>query len=109
MSNETAASIEDPARLADTIVAHLGIKLEGVGLNELGRAKKIIIDKDNTTIIEGGGKSTDIKGRIDQIRRRLLHGHHVGDRRKLGEDGNEPRFIRTIMKSKWYPRSSSVW
>src|SRR6476659_1515290 len=50
------------------ILEDIGIKLEGLGLGELGRAKKIIVDKDNTTIIEGAGKSTEIKGRIDQIR-----------------------------------------
>ena len=47
----------------------LGIKLESLGLTDLGRAKKVIVSKDNTTIIEGAGKSSDIKARIDQIRR----------------------------------------
>src|SRR5256886_3825964 len=63
----------------------LGIKLENITINELGRAKKIIIDKDNTTIIEGGGKSTDIKGRIDQIRREIENTTSDYDREKLEE------------------------
>ena len=54
-------------------------------LNELGRAKKIIIDKDNTTIIEGAGKSADIKGRIDQIRREIDNTTSDYDREKLEE------------------------
>ena len=54
-------------------------------LNELGRAKKIIVDKDNTTIIEGAGKSTDIKGRIDQIRREIENTTSDYDREKLEE------------------------
>jgi chaperonin GroEL (HSP60 family) len=65
------AMLEDIAVLsgAQPIFEDLGIKLESLTLTELGRAKKIIVDKDNTTIIEGAGKSGDIKGRIDQIRR----------------------------------------
>src|SRR5207302_4880942 len=49
----------------------LGLKLENLPLTDLGRAKKVIVDKDNTTIIEGAGKSADIKGRIEQIRREI--------------------------------------
>jgi chaperonin GroEL len=81
------AMLEDIAILTggQAIFEDLGIKLEGVGLNELGRAKKIIIDKDNTTIIEGGGKSTDIKGRIDQIRREIENTTSDYDREKLEE------------------------
>src|SRR3954447_9412501 len=81
------AMLEDIAILTggQAIFEDLGIKLEGVGLNELGRAKKIIIDKDNTTIIEGGGKSTDIKGRIDQIRREIDNTTSDYDREKLEE------------------------
>ena len=67
------AMLEDIAMLTggQAIFEDLGIKLESIGLAELGRAKKVIIDKDNTTIIEGGGKSGDIKGRINQIRREI--------------------------------------
>src|SRR5215211_86500 len=81
------AMLEDISILTggQAIFEDLGIKLEGVGLNELGRAKKIIIDKDNTTIIEGGGKSTDIKGRIDQIRREIDNTTSDYDREKLEE------------------------
>src|SRR4029078_2664864 len=81
------AMLEDIAILTggQAIFEDLGIKLEGVGLNELGRAKKIIIDKDNTTIIEGGGKSTEIKGRIDQIRREIDNTTSDYDREKLEE------------------------
>ena len=45
----------------------LGIKLENVKLTDLGRAKKVIVDKDNTTLIQGAGKSADIKDRLAQI------------------------------------------
>ena len=53
------------------IFEDLGIQLENVQLTDLGRVKKIVIDKDNTTIIEGAGKTADIKARIDQIRKEL--------------------------------------
>ena len=81
------AMLEDIAILTggQAIFEDLGIKLEGVGLNELGRAKKVIIDKDNTTIIEGAGKSADIKGRIDQIRREIDNTTSDYDREKLEE------------------------
>ncbi|MEX2171860.1 MAG: chaperonin GroEL [Pirellulales bacterium] len=67
------------------IFEDLGIKLESIGLKELGRAKKVIVDKDNTTIIEGAGKSPDIKGRIDQIRREIENTTSDYDREKLEE------------------------
>ena len=63
----------------------LGIQLENVQLTDLGRAKKIIINKDNTTIIEGAGKTADIKGRIDQIRRELENSTSDYDSEKLEE------------------------
>jgi chaperonin GroEL len=63
----------------------LGIKLESLTVSDLGRAKKVIVDKDNTTIIEGGGKSSDIKGRIDQIRREIENCTSDYDREKLEE------------------------
>src|SRR5206468_2348972 len=49
----------------------LGIKLERVQLSDLGRAKQVIIDKDNTTIVEGGGKKTEIAGRITMIKKQI--------------------------------------
>ncbi|MEN6457706.1 MAG: chaperonin GroEL [Thermoguttaceae bacterium] len=64
---------------------NLGKKLENVTLAELGRAKKIVIDKENTTIIEGAGKSSDIKGRIEQIRREIENTTSDYDREKLEE------------------------
>jgi len=63
----------------------LGKKLENVTLAELGRAKKIIVDKDNTTIIEGAGKSSEIKGRIEQLRREIENTTSDYDREKLEE------------------------
>lgn len=81
------AMMEDIAILTggQAIFEALGIKLESVDLPQLGRAKKIIIDKDNTTIIEGGGKSADIKARIDQIRREIEISTSDYDREKLEE------------------------
>lgn len=81
------AMLEDIATLTggQAIFEDLGIKLESIGLAELGRAKKVIIDKDNTTIIEGGGKSADIKGRIDQIRREIENVSSDYDKEKLEE------------------------
>ncbi|MCH2118463.1 MAG: chaperonin GroEL [Pirellulales bacterium] len=81
------AMLEDIGVLTggQAIFEDLGIKLEGIGLEELGRAKKIIVDKDNTTIIEGGGKSGDIKGRIDQIRNEISNATSDYDREKLEE------------------------
>jgi chaperonin GroEL len=63
----------------------LGVKLESLQLTDLGRAKKVIIDKDNTTIIEGAGKSSDIKARIDQLRREIENATSDYDREKLEE------------------------
>lgn len=63
----------------------LGIQLENVQLSDLGRAKRIVIDKDNTTIIEGLGKTADIKSRIEQIRRELANTTSDYDREKLEE------------------------
>jgi chaperonin GroEL len=81
------AMLEDISILTggQAIFEDLGIKLESIGLNELGRAKKIVVDKDNTTLIEGAGKSTDIKGRIDQIRREIENTTSDYDREKLEE------------------------
>ena len=81
------AMLEDIAVLTggQAIFEDLGIKLDSIGLAELGRAKKVIVDKDNTTIIEGAGKSGDIKGRIDQIRREIENTTSDYDREKLEE------------------------
>ncbi|MGB7326154.1 MAG: chaperonin GroEL, partial [Rubripirellula sp.] len=81
------AMMEDIAILTggQAIFEALGTKLETVDLPMLGRAKKIMVDKDNTTIIEGGGKSTEIKARIDQIRREIENSSSDYDREKLEE------------------------
>jgi chaperonin GroEL len=81
------AMMEDIAILTGgtAIFEALGVKLESISLAELGRAKKVIVDKDNTTIIEGGGKSSDIKARIDQIRREIENSTSDYDREKLEE------------------------
>jgi chaperonin GroEL len=63
----------------------LGVKLENVHITDLGRAKKVVVDKDNTTVIEGAGKSADIKARIDQIRREIENSTSDYDREKLEE------------------------
>src|SRR5260221_14220304 len=63
----------------------LGIKLENVKIEDLGRAKKISIDKDNTTIIEGGGKSGEIEGRVKQIRSQVENTTSDYDRERLQE------------------------
>ncbi len=63
----------------------LGLKLENVQLSDLGRAKRITVDKDNTTIIEGGGKTSEIKARIEQIRRQIEETTSDYDREKLQE------------------------
>ncbi|MEO1009253.1 MAG: chaperonin GroEL [Planctomycetota bacterium] len=81
------AMLEDIAILTGgtAVMDELGIDIEKLELKELGRAKKVVIDKDNTTIIEGAGKSTDIKGRIDQIRHQVEAASSDYDREKLEE------------------------
>ena len=63
----------------------LGIKLESLDLNDLGRAKNIVVDKENTTIVEGFGKSSEIQGRVNQIRRQIEETTSDYDREKLQE------------------------
>ena len=81
------AMLEDIAILTGgkAISEDLGIKLENVKLDDLGRAKKITIDKDNTTIIEGAGKSADIEGRVKQLRTQVEETTSDYDREKLQE------------------------
>ncbi|MGH7843686.1 MAG: chaperonin GroEL [Candidatus Binatia bacterium] len=81
------AMLEDLAILTDgrMIAEELGIKLENVTLKDLGRAKRIIIDKDNTTIVEGAGKKAGIEGRIKQIRAQIEETTSDYDREKLQE------------------------
>jgi chaperonin GroEL len=81
------AMLEDIAILTGgkVISEDLGIKLENVRLEDLGKAKKITIDKDNTTIIEGAGKSGDIEGRVKQLRVQVEETTSDYDREKLQE------------------------
>jgi chaperonin GroEL len=81
------AMLEDIATLTGgkAVTEDLGIKLENVKMEDLGRAKKITIDKDNTTIIEGGGKSSEIEGRVRQIRAQVEDTSSDYDREKLQE------------------------
>ncbi len=81
------AMLEDIANLTGgkAITEDLGIKLESLQLTELGRAKKIIVDKDNTTIVEGAGKQSDIDGRVKQIRAQIEDTTSDYDREKLQE------------------------
>ncbi|MCO6458305.1 MAG: chaperonin GroEL [Pirellulaceae bacterium] len=81
------AMMEDIAILTGgrAVFEALGIKLESLAITDLGRAKKVIIDKDNTTIIEGAGKSTDIKARIEQLKREIENSTSDYDREKLEE------------------------
>jgi chaperonin GroEL len=81
------AMLEDIAVLTGgrAITEDLGIKLENLRLEDLGRAKKVVIDKENTTIIEGAGNSRDIEGRVKQIRTQVEETTSDYDREKLQE------------------------
>jgi chaperonin GroEL len=81
------AMLEDIAILTGgrLIAEELGLKLENVTLKDLGRAKRIVVDKDNTTIIDGAGKKSDIEGRIKQIRAQVEETTSDYDREKLQE------------------------
>jgi chaperonin GroEL len=81
------AMLEDIAVLTGgrCITEDLGIKLENVKLDDLGKAKRITIDKENTTIVEGEGKQNDIQGRVSQIRRQIEETTSDYDREKLQE------------------------
>src|SRR6187397_3372176 len=79
------AMLEDIAILTGgkAITEDLGIKLENIKLEDLGKAKKVVVDKDNTTIVEGAGKSSTIEGRIKQIRAQIDETTSDYDREKL--------------------------
>jgi chaperonin GroEL len=81
------AMMEDIAILTGgtCITEDLGIKLENLQIKDLGRAKKVVISKDNTTLVEGGGKSKDIAGRVTQIRNQIDETTSDYDREKLQE------------------------
>ena len=81
------AMLEDIAILTGgkALTEDLGIKLENIKLEDLGRAKKVVVDKDNTTLVEGAGKTTAIEGRIKQIRTQIDETTSDYDREKLQE------------------------
>src|SRR5438128_528351 len=81
------AMLEDIATLTGgkAITEDLGIKLENLKLDDLGRAKKVVVDKDNTTIVEGAGNAKEIQGRIKQIRAQIEETTSDYDREKLQE------------------------
>ena len=81
------AMLEDIAILTGgrCLTEDLGIKLENVKIDDLGKAKRISIDKDNTTIVEGGGKTSDIQGRVAQLKRQIEETTSDYDREKLQE------------------------
>ncbi len=81
------AMLEDIAVLTGgkCLTEDLGIKLENVTVSDLGRAKRIVVDKENTTIVEGAGKAADIQGRVKQIRRQIDETTSDYDREKLQE------------------------
>ena len=81
------AMLEDIAILTGgrCITEDLGLKLENLQISDLGKAKRITVDKENTTIVEGGGKSSDIQGRVKQIRRQIDETTSDYDREKLQE------------------------
>ena len=81
------AMLEDIATLTGgrVISEEAGLKLEGVTLDDLGQAKRVVLDKDNTTIVEGAGQAADIQGRVAQIRRQIEETTSDYDREKLQE------------------------
>ncbi|HKB24845.1 MAG TPA: chaperonin GroEL [Methylomirabilota bacterium] len=81
------AMLEDIATLTGgkAITEDLGIKLENIKLDDLGKAKKVVVDKDNTTLVEGAGKASAIEGRIKQIRAQIEETTSDYDREKLQE------------------------
>ena len=81
------AMLEDIAILTGgkCLTEDLGIKLESISLEDLGRAKSIVVEKENTTIVEGGGKASEIQGRVNQIRRQIEETTSDYDREKLQE------------------------
>ena len=81
------AILEDIAILTGgrLVSEDIGVKLENVGIEMLGRAKKVVVDKDNTTIVEGLGKSADIKARVEQLKKQIEDTTSDYDREKLQE------------------------
>jgi chaperonin GroEL len=81
------AMLQDMAVLTGgaLVAQELGYKLDGIGLEELGTARRVVVDKENTTIVEGGGSASDVQARIDQIRKEIEATDSDWDREKLSE------------------------
>ncbi|MBB5871549.1 chaperonin GroEL [Allocatelliglobosispora scoriae] len=81
------AMLQDLAVLTggELIASELGYKLDSVGLESLGQARRIVVTKENTTIIEGGGKADEVKGRVEQIRAEIAAADSDWDKEKLAE------------------------
>src|SRR5437879_4799442 len=81
------AMLEDMAILSGgrLIAEEIGAKLENIGVEDLGRARRVVMDKDNTTLVAGGGKKADIQGRITQIKNEIEETTSDYDREKLQE------------------------
>jgi chaperonin GroEL len=81
------AMLQDMAMLTGgaLVASELGYKLDGVGLEELGTARRIVVDKENTTIVDGGGSDTEVQARIEQIRKEIEATDSEWDREKLSE------------------------
>ena len=81
------AMLEDIAVLTGgkCITEDLGLKLENITINDLGKAKRIVVDKDNTTVVDGKGTEADIKARVNQIRQQIDNTTSDYDREKLQE------------------------
>ena len=71
------AMLQDMATLTggQVVAEEVGLKLDGVGLDLMGTARKVVVTKDETTIVEGAGESTDVEGRISQIKRAVSYTH----------------------------------
>src|SRR5262249_37529673 len=81
------AMLQDMAILTggEVVAAELGYKLDSVGVEVLGRARRVVITKDTTTIVDGGGVEADVKARIEQIRKEIEATDSDWDREKLNE------------------------
>ncbi len=99
------AMLEDIATLTGgkAITEDLGIKLENIKLEDLGKAKKVVLDKDNTTIVEGAGKTKEIEGRIKQIRAQIEETTSDYDREKLQERLAKLAGGVAVIKANWRP------
>src|SRR3989442_7627099 len=105
------AMLEDIAILTGgkLITEDLGIKLENVKIEDLGRAKKVVVDKDNTTLVEGSGKTKEIEGRIKQIRAQIEETTSDYDREKLQERLASCRAAASRCFGRPRPSTASSW